>query len=294
MRQYFFRSLVLCLLTVALTVPARATDFLNIETPAEVGNGQPFLIRIASPYPIKDLTLDWQGRTVKPQITGTTYDFKAMAILGTYLNTKPGTEELKVSASIMGHQTQVIQKLPIVNVKYQKETLSVPPKMVKPPKETLARIARERELIHAALKTKSPERKWDLPFTRPVKGKMLSRFGLHRTFNGDTKRRHLGLDFRAWKGTPLNSIAPGRVILTGHFYYSGNAVFVDHGNGLISLYCHMSKVLAKAGDEVKAGQTLGLSGATGRVTGAHLHLAIFTQGEVVDPEPFFEGRIVGQ
>lgn len=155
----------------------------------------------------------------------------------------------------------------------------------------MARIKRERKLIRAAIGTVSPERYWELPFTRPAKGKMLSRFGLHRVFNGNVKARHTGLDFRAWLGTPLYAVASGKVVLTGHFYYAGNAVFIDHGNGLVSMSCHMSKILVKQGDMVKAGQRIGLSGATGRVTGAHLHLGLFVLGKPVDPELLFDGKL---
>jgi len=86
-------------------------------------------------------------------------------------------------------------------------------------------------------------------------------------------------------------MAPGTVLLVGNFYYAGNCAFIDHGNGLVSLSCHMSKVLIKKGDIVESGQKIGLSGATGRVNGAHLHLATFVQGKVVDPEPFFDGTL---
>lgn len=168
-----------------------------------------------------------------------------------------------------------------------RETLTVAPRMVKPPKEAQIRIAKEREIIGNALSMVSPQRHWELPFYRPVEGKMLSRFGLHRVFNGDTKSRHTGLDFRAWLGTPEHAIAAGKVVLADNFYYAGNSVWIDHGNGLMSMYGHMSKVLVKQGDMVTAGQKLGLSGATGRVTGAHLHLAVFVLGQVVDPEPLF-------
>lgn len=279
-------------LLVALLAPnAFAAGMVEIETPDEVGIGQPFLVKISSRYTLDGLTVKWQGREVKPQVEEAPYDYSAMVILGTSLKSDPGMGELEISASLWGNFRRFKKKLPIVPVNYQKETLSVPPKMVTPPQEVLDRIARERKAMKTALKTQSSERMWSMPFTRPVKGKMLSRFGLYRVFNGEAKRRHTGLDFRAWKGTPLHSMAPGKVILVDHMYFAGNAAVIDHGNGLISMYCHMSKVLVKEGDVIKAGQKVGLSGATGRVTGAHLHLAVFAQGVIIDPEPFFNDRI---
>lgn len=284
-------GLISCLL---LSVPAAsvAAGMVEIKTPDQVGIGQPFLVEISSRYSLGDLTVTWQGREVKPQVTEADYDYSALVILGTSLKADPGEGSLKVSASLWGNLRRFEKKIPIVPVKYKKETLSVPPKMVKPPAETLERIARERALILKALRTQSPERLWSIPFTRPAKGKMLSRFGLHRVFNGDTKRRHTGLDFRAWEGTPLYSMAAGKVILVGGFYFAGNSAVIDHGNGLISMYCHMSKILVKEGDLLAAGQKVGLSGATGRVNGAHLHLGVFAQGLAIDPEPFFNGEFV--
>lgn len=277
---------------ISLQSSALAAGLVEIECPDEVGIGQPFLVTITSRYSLGDLTVKWQGREVKPQVTEEgVNDYSATVILGTSLKAEPSVGKLHVSASLWGNFRRFKKELPIVPVTYQKETLSVPPKMVTPPAETMDRIHRERQLALNALKTQSPDRLWEFPFTRPVKGKMLSRFGLYRVFNGEAKRRHTGLDFRAWLGTPLLSMAPGRVILVGGFYFAGNTVYIDHGNGLISQYCHMSKILVKEGDMITAGQTVGLSGATGRVTGAHLHLAIYTQGTIIDPAPFFSGGL---
>lgn len=293
-----FRSALAAITLGLLVLPvlihvteSHAAGYMDIQAPAEVGIGQPFLVQIASRYCLNDLTVTWQGREVKPMVTEQPSDNRAVVMLGTRLDSKPGKGELTVSTRLCGNLRRFTRELAVIPVDYDTEALSVPPRMVKPPKATLDRIARERKLISAALETVSPQRRWTLPFSRPAKGIMLSRFGLHRTFNGDTQRRHRGLDFRAWKGTPLHAIANGRVILTGHFYFAGKAAFIDHGNGLISLYCHMSKLLVDEGDDVAAGDTLGLSGATGRVTGAHLHLAVFAQGAVVDPEPLIDNRI---
>lgn len=291
MKKYVFQLCAVALIWGLLAPGALASGMVEIETPGKVGIGQPFLVKISSRYQLGDLTVKWQGREVKPQVEEAPNDYTAMVILGTSLKTEPSVGELEVSASLWGNFRRFKKELPIVTVQYQKETLSVPPKMVTPPQETMDRIARERAAMKNALQIQSPERMWDLPFTRPVKGKMLSRFGLYRVFNGEAKRRHTGLDFRAWQGTPLHAMAPGKVILVDHMYFAGNAALIDHGNGLMSLYCHMSKLLVQQGDTVTAGQKVGLSGATGRVTGAHLHLAVYAQGVIVDPEPFFTGKL---
>lgn len=278
-------------LLVLLPCMAGAAGMVEVSAPDSVGVGKPFLVRIASWYPLEDLRVQWNGKTVRPTVTEEAGKSEAMVLLGIGLRGDVGVYPIEVTTNIWGHERQVATTVNVVESTWGHETLRVPPKMVKPPKEVQARIQREREQILAAIRTVSPQRYWTLPFSRPAKGKMLSRFGLHRVFNGETKSRHTGLDFRAWLGTPLYSMAAGKVVLVGHFYYAGNAVLIDHGNGLVSLSAHMSKVLVKQGDMVEAGQKIGLSGATGRVNGAHLHLGTFVQGKVVDPELFFDGSL---
>jgi len=195
---------------------------------------------------------------------------------------------LKVRATAAGELRTYRKRIKIVPKKFPREELSVAPKMNNPPQEILSRIKRELAALKGALRTVSPERQWELPFHRPVEGIMLSRFGLHRTFNKETKRRHTGLDFRAPEGTVIKAIAAGKVVLVGDYYLPGNTVVIDHGNGVVSMSLHLSEVLVSQGDRVKRGQVFGRSGATGRVTGAHLHLSVSVQGTAVDPAPLFE------
>ena len=262
---------------------------VEVEFPDEVGIGKPFVVRATSQNPFKGMVIRWDGKMIETSAREHEGQFAATVILGVGLKSEIGTFPIKVSVEQDEKEQHVNRTIAVVKTDFQHETLSVKPKLVKPPETVKKRIASERKLILAAINTISNHRYWDFPFSRPVKGKMLSRFGLYRMFNGKTKGRHTGLDFRAWQGTPIHAIAAGKVILVGHFYFAGNCAFIGHGNGLVSFYCHMSHVLVQEGDVVNSGQKIGLSGATGRATGAHLHLSIYAAGKSVDPEPFFNG-----
>lgn len=196
---------------------------------------------------------------------------------------KSGEFPLKVLAGI--DETTVTVRVKDKN--YPKQELTVEPKYVALSKEDQERAANEREFTLKAIKTFSQKRMWKLPFVRPVSGDVSSEFGLERTFNGEPRSRHSGVDFRGATGTKILSVTDGIVILTGDYFFAGKFVFVDHGQGLVSAYMHMSEILAETGDKVKPGDVLGLVGATGRVTGPHLHFGLYTQGVSVDPMSFF-------
>ncbi|WP_147822278.1 M23 family metallopeptidase [Salidesulfovibrio onnuriiensis] len=288
--QRCLRSFVFVLLLSLCLAPAALAGEqpFSIHAPDAVGVGQPFLVKVVSPHELEDVDIFWDGKSVSPAACGQG-DCRALALFGTSLYVKFGLYSLEVEASVNGERRRLRKLVRVEDHEYPTETLRVAPGMVKPPKKFHARIEREREKSKKAISTVSSERLWEAPFSLPVKGKMLSRFGLRRTFNGDTKRRHWGLDFRAWLGTPIRAIAPGKVILVGdNFYYAGNCVYIDHGNGVVSMSVHMSKVLVREGQMVERGQKIGLSGSTGRSTGAHLHLSVFAQGVAIDPEPLFK------
>lgn len=275
------------LLVMCLPAAVSAGQPFAISAPEHIGVGQPFLARISSPHVLSDVEFFWDGKGASVEVDESGHS--AVGMFGAGLLDKPGWRFLEVQARSQGEVRRLRKLVHVVDHQYPEEVLTVAPRLIKPPKKYHAKIARERKLSRNALETYTPVRYWNAPFSLPVKGKKLSRFGLRRTFNGEAKRRHWGLDFRAYLGTPLHAIAPGKVILVGrNFYYAGNCVYIDHGNGVISFSCHMSKVLVKEGQMVKRGQAIGLSGATGRVTGAHLHLAVIAQGVAVDPEPLFE------
>ncbi|WP_207259986.1 peptidoglycan DD-metalloendopeptidase family protein [Desulfovibrio sp. Huiquan2017] len=286
--------ILVLLASLVSAAPVLAGDMVDIQAPDAVGTGKAFVVRIGTWYPLEDLEVRWNGRSVRPAVTKTGERSEAVVLLGAGLREEPGVRSVEVVARIWGHERRFSRTVEMVPSAWDSEVLTVAPKMVHPPKSARERIKREHETLKAALAKVSPERYWRAPLFRPVKGRMLSRFGLYRTFNGNVAARHTGLDFRAWLGTPIHAVAAGRVALVRALYYGGNSVLIDHGNGFFTMSCHLSATKVKEGDMVKPGQVIGLSGATGRVTGAHLHLAAFVLGAVVDPEPFFAGTVPGE
>ena len=128
-------------------------------------------------------------------------------------------------------------------------------------------------------------------FVPPLLGQPTSAFGTRRIYNGKPRSPHPGLDLRAATGTTVNSSGAGRVGLAQELYYSGNTVIVDHGGGLFTLYAHLSKLLVEVGEYVRAGQAVGLSGATGRVTGPHLHWGAKIGNRPFDPTALLDARL---
>lgn len=173
--------------------------------------------------------------------------------------------------------------LNIETKKFPTQELKVEEKYVTPPKEEAERAERESAMIRQLMAQPTPQRLFKGKFVSPIPGAVSSRFGERRVFNGVPKNPHAGADLRAKKGTPVKAPAAGRVVVADDLFYSGNTVIVDHGLGLYTTYAHLSRIDVKRGDTVKKGALLGLVGATGRVTGPHLHWAAKVHGARVDP-----------
>lgn len=156
------------------------------------------------------------------------------------------------------------------------------PEKVTPSGANLARIQREQTEILAAFRART-DRAPQLPLVLPVQGPLSSNFGLRRFINGQARSPHSGIDVAAPTGTPVHAPAPGRVLRVGDYFFTGHTVFLDHGGGLVTLYCHLSRVDVRAGQELAAGAVLGAVGATGRATGPHLHWAVSLNDARVDP-----------
>ena len=166
---------------------------------------------------------------------------------------------------------------------YRVQRLTVDRKYVEPDQESLERILAEREVLDAALENFRDVDLNDIGLAAPTPGTRSSSFGSRRIFNDQPRSPHKGMDISAGAGTPIHAPLAGTVTVTGDFYFNGNTVIVDHGQGLISLYCHLSAIDVAQGQAVDAGALLGKVGATGRVTGAHLHFATYLNGTAVDP-----------
>ena len=171
---------------------------------------------------------------------------------------------------------------------YKSEQITVAKDKVSPPKALLLRIQKERDEANAIYAKSRASVSLSKPFALPLSSKITSPFGTARMFNQSLKSYHSGTDFRAAVGTPIKAANDGLVVICKERYYAGGSVVIDHGAGLFSQYYHLDKIIAKCGASVKRGDLIGLSGATGRVSGAHLHFGIALRGLSVDPLSFVE------
>lgn len=205
-------------------------------------------------------------------------DYKAgnlwLAVVGIPISQKAG------KATILVNSKPVAFK--VSHKEYPKQYLTVKNKHVNPNKTQLTRIRSEQKKSRQAFKQFSPKRDWE-SFIWPVKGPLSSLFGFQRFFNNQPRRPHSGLDIAAPLNSPIKSPASGEVVLVGHFYFNGKSVFIDHGQGLVSMMCHLSSINVKEGQLLKQGDIIGKIGATGRVTGPHLHWSVSFNNARVDP-----------
>lgn len=207
------------------------------------------------------------------------------AIVGIPLATEPGAQSLRVVAAGAGGVQERELAFTVKPHAYPTQHITIAdPDKANPPPEAMARIEREQKQIEGLRTRFSDAAEAQIDFALPAKGRLSGRFGARRVINGEPRNPHTGLDLAIGAGTPLQAPAAGTVIDTSDYFFCGQAVFLDHGQGLISLYCHMQRVDVKLGERVARGQALGLSGKSGRATGPHLHWSIYLNGTAIDPE----------
>ena len=206
---------------------------------------------------------------------------RPLAVVGLPLTTRPGEHSLAVTDRDGRHYRVAFH---VRDKAYQSQHLTLKNKrMVNPEKRDLQRIAREQKRIRKALATWSPRPPATLRLRLPVQAPVSSPFGLRRFFNEQPRKPHSGLDLAAPEGTPVRAPAPGTVVDTGAYFFNGNTVFIDHGQGLVTMYCHLSRIDVKPGQHLATGEVIGRVGKTGRVTGAHLHWSVSLNDARVDP-----------
>lgn len=211
---------------------------------------------------------------------------RCFALLGIPLDTLPGELAIRINRG-----GTVETKAVAIGIKhYPEQRLTIQDKRkVEPSAADLVRIAREQQMTET-VKKRFSDGQPDTALALPSAGPLSSRFGLRRIFNGQPRNPHAGLDVAAVTGTPVRAPSDAVVANTGDYFFNGNTVFLDHGQGLITAYMHLSRIDVQPGQRVRRGQLLGAVGATGRVTGPHLHWAVILNNTPVDPELFLTRR----
>jgi murein DD-endopeptidase MepM/ murein hydrolase activator NlpD len=274
-------------LSAASAAPSTVNHWTVISQPVRLVNGSPVLFRVTTPHRVRTLSGNWLGHEIAFSFDPASKTWFALA--GVSQETKPGVYSLALNAENLpaaanDASISFEKKIRVERQRYPRVLLKVPARYAAPSLEDQHEIEQGKAIKTEAFKTVTDEREWKGSFAPPVEAAISDVFGVERVFNGSVQSTHQGLDFRVPSGTSVAAANRGRVIVARALFFEGNCVMIDHGQGLLTIYMHLSKFLVKEGDQVDKGQAIGLSGGTGRATGPHLHLAVRWQGVYLDPQ----------
>ena len=277
--------LTLVLLSVSASASPKLPRIKAEAQPTHPINGAACIFKATATAKLMELHGKWLDHDVEFESLdhGRTW----VGIAGTAVATKRGQYLLELEGKLVtGSPVHFSQKIRVAIVKRQTiaapKPLTVEGRYTSPDPETLKRIDQEKAAKTAAYNATSPHALWSGNFTQPLDSMITETFGVRRVFNGQLLSEHHGVDFRAAPGTPVLASNSGTVVLSRELFYEGNCVILDHGQGLSTIYMHFSKFAVHEGDRVERGQKLGESGATGRVTGPHLHVSVLWRGVALD------------
>jgi murein DD-endopeptidase MepM/ murein hydrolase activator NlpD len=271
-------------LLFGLVIPTAAgSRLLRVSwLPHTIAVGSPCLFRVDITSSVESVRGEWMGHEITFFRSSETHAWYGLA--GVDVEAKPGSYKLSLEATqANGTITRDEQTILVESGHYKTERLTVPEKFVQPDPETLKRIEAERKIKDAAFSHVIAQPEWSGKFVPPIDTTVSEGFGTRRTFNGKLASVHRGLDYHAKPGSPVMAANSGEVVLARELFYEGNCVIIDHGQQFYTLYMHLSHLEVSEGDKVEKGQQIGLSGATGRATGPHLHTAVRWQGAYLDP-----------
>jgi murein DD-endopeptidase MepM/ murein hydrolase activator NlpD len=270
---------------LVISLPCVALPWTIHSQPTRLLNGAPVLFQVKPPAKLDSLTGTWQGHELTFSYSPSSKLWFALA--GVSFDTKPGvyTLELNGTAAIRKTPLKFNRTFSVARAHYPeiKVELAVEKKFTEPNPEQQTQIAESVKVKQEYLGRVTPDRGWNGNFSAPVEAATSDVYGSRRIFNGVAQREHQGLDYRVHTGTPVAAMNDGTILLARFLYFEGNCVVIDHGQGLLTLYFHLSELKVKEGDPVKRGEIIGLSGGTGRATGPHLHVAVRWQGTYLDP-----------
>lgn len=260
-------SVVTGILAVLLaTIPVAQGDALQLEYPHEAG--------------LESVSVEWRDRAI-PMAR---HEDRWVAVLGVDLQVEPGAYPATATFRFADGMTRTVEEsIEVAGKEFPTTRLTVEPGYVELSPENLERANRESARLAEVFAGVSPEVYWDEPFGVPIPGARGSNFGHARVFNDQARNPHSGADISAGTGTPIQSTNRGRVVETGNYFFNGNTVVVDHGQGVFAVYLHLSRIDVEPGQMIEKADVVGLVGATGRVTGPHLHWGFRVQDARVDP-----------